>query len=94
MRSVGRLLILFFIRPIKLSDLDLLRLFTSSSHGAIPQKRHVVNDFAPTHIVDQRSRAVDAWGRSSDTDVSEQPIHTLPAELQSEFVAGKNAKGS
>jgi hypothetical protein len=94
MRSIGRLLILFFTRPIKLSDLDFLRLLKKRSLGAIPQKRSVVNDFAPTQIVDQRSQAVDAWGRSLGTDVSEQPIHTLPAELQSEFVAGKNAKGS
>jgi hypothetical protein len=48
----------------------------------------VTPDFEPTRVVD-RSAHVDAWGRSQDIDVSEQPIETLPAELQDEFNLSK-----
>lgn len=90
-RRLRRLLILFFTRPIRLADLG------TAWHSL--RRQPVKNtsrtpDFEPTRMINRPEDVVDAWGRSHQVDVSEEPLHTLPAALQDEFSAATTRKGS
>jgi hypothetical protein len=84
-----RWLVLFFTRPIALSDVrrwvDRSRSLARGRRGATPQGDD--SDFAMTRLLsdDARWDASRRPGREG-VDVSEQPLHTLPAELQDELL--------
>ena len=83
MRGLAGLIVQFFTRPLKLSDFNVARLF--KQRAAVPSSSFVDEEgFAPTRLV-ERADVMDVWGRSLAADVSEQPAHTLPAELQEEL---------
>lgn len=88
---IGRLIVAFFTRPIRLSDFDVRRLARrrgrADTQEATDEERE--SDFAVTRIV-ASGEAVDAWGRSLAAEVSEEPAHTLPAELQDELGLREN----
>ena len=49
-------------------------------------------DFEATRLVERPEDGLDAWGRSRQVEVSEEPFDTLPAALQDELRSGRNLK--
>ena len=80
-RTTGRLLVLFFTRPIRLADFAFLPgfLLAMARSAKRPQEARVAGkpDFEPTRVMSSRSgEAFDAWGRSKEVAVSEEALDT------------------
>jgi hypothetical protein len=86
--QLWRWIVVFFTRPMRLSDVQRAWRVLRRAGNTPREPDRATPDFEPTRLL-ERSTYVDAWGRSQDVDVSEQPIETLPAELRDEFAAEK-----
>ena len=89
LRDLRRLISLFFIRPLRSADLAnawrwLRRPRRQPDLATLPTTAPVV---APVRRLERPSRIDDSdWRRLQDgTEISEEPLHTLPAELQAEL---------
>ncbi len=92
LRAAVRLIVLFFTRPLKIADFGILK------RGLLRRKGNELGqtqpDFQPTQMVHRPGDALDAWGRPAHgIEVSEEPLHTLPADLQEELGVGRPREG-
>ena len=89
LRDLRRLISLFFIRPLRSADLAnawrwLRRPRRQPDLATLPTTAPVV---APVRRLERPSRIDDSdWRRLQEgVEISEEPLHTLPAELQAEL---------
>jgi hypothetical protein len=89
-RDIWRPISLFFTRPLRLADIGnawkWLRQSRKKPQPMSPPKTSP--DFEPTRVVQRAGRADDGddWRRlEQGVDISEEPLDTLPADLQEEL---------